>query len=170
MAYSLPLLLLICPFLQIAHSAPPLVLPLNPSYRDEYGLFGGLSFSYDDDLMLDSMTASASMNVFVLPSAQPEPFGGVVLEAMALELPVVATALGGSIEQVVEGVTGFLVAPADPKAIADRLEKLAQSPALCQQFGHAGRERIQTVLSLDRAVVGIEAAYTELLQSNPTQR
>ena len=97
-------------------------------------------------------------------------FGGVVLEAMALELPVVATALGGSIEQVVEWVTGFLVPPADPEAIADRLEKLAQSPALRQQLGHAGRARIQQVLSLDRAVVGIEAAYTELLQSNPAQR
>ena len=118
----------------------------------------------------DPRPAYAAMDVFVLPSAQPEPFGGVVLEAMALELPVVATALGGSIEQVVEGVTGFLVPPADPKAIADRLEKLAQSPALRQQFGHAGRSRIQQVLSLDRAVVGIEAAYTELLQSNPTQR
>ena len=58
----------------------------------------------------------------------------------------------------------------DPAAIADRLENLAQSPALRQQFGHAGRVRIQQVLSLDRAVVGIEAAYTELLQSNPTQR
>jgi len=114
--------------------------------------------------------AYAAMDVFVLPSAQPEPFGGVVLEAMALELPVVATALGGSIEQVVEGVTGFLVPPADPEAIADRLEKLAQSPALRQQLGHAGRARIQQVLSLDRAVVGIEAAYTELLQSNPAQR
>ena len=71
---------------------------------------------------------------------------------------------------MIEGVTGFLVPPADPKTIADRLEKLAQSPALRHQFGHAGRERIQQVLSLDRAVVGIEAAYTELLQSNPTQR
>ena len=94
----------------------------------------------------DPRPAYAAMDVFVLPSAQPEPFGGVVLEAMALELPVVATALGGSIEQVVEGVTGFLVPPADPKAISDRLENLARSPALRHQFGHAGRERIQQVL------------------------
>ncbi len=63
MSYLSLLLLLICSFLQTGHSAPPLVLPLNPYYQDTYGLFGGLSYSYDDDLMLDSMTASASMNV-----------------------------------------------------------------------------------------------------------
>ena len=63
MRYFSLLLLLICSFLQMGHSAPPLVLPLNPYYQDTYGLFGGLSYSYDDDLMLDSMTASASMNV-----------------------------------------------------------------------------------------------------------
>jgi hypothetical protein len=53
-------------------SAPPLVLPINPYYQDEYGLFGGLSYSYDDDLMLDSMTASASMNVLKKTEAAME--------------------------------------------------------------------------------------------------
>ncbi len=63
MSFALLLLLLLGPFLQTGHSAPPLVLPLNPAYQDEYGLFGGYSCTWDDDLMLDSMTASASMNV-----------------------------------------------------------------------------------------------------------
>ena len=63
MRYFSLLLFLTCPFLQTGHSAPPLVLPLNPYFQDEYGLFGGYSCTYDDDLMLDSMTASASMNV-----------------------------------------------------------------------------------------------------------
>ena len=72
MRYLSLLLLLICSFLQTGHSAPPLVLPINPYYQDEYGLFGGLSFSYDDDLMLDSMTASASMNVLKKTEAAME--------------------------------------------------------------------------------------------------
>ena len=63
MPYALLLIILICPFSQTGHSAPPLVQPLNPFFKDEYGLFGGLSCTWDDDLMLDSMTASASMNV-----------------------------------------------------------------------------------------------------------
>ena len=72
MRYFSLLLLLICSFLQTGHSAPPLVLPLNPYYQDTYGLFGGLSYSYDDDLMLDSMTASASMNVLKKTEAAME--------------------------------------------------------------------------------------------------
>ena len=72
MPYALILLLLICPFLQTGHSAPPLVLPLNPFYQDQYGLFGGYSCTYDDDLMLDSMTASASMNVLKKTEAAME--------------------------------------------------------------------------------------------------
>jgi hypothetical protein len=72
MPYAIFLLLLICPFLQTGHSAPPLVLPLNPAYQDQYGLFGGLSLTWDDDLMLDSMTASASMNVLKKTEAAME--------------------------------------------------------------------------------------------------
>ena len=72
MRYFLAILLLICPFLQLGHSAPPLVLPLNPYYQDQYGLFGGYSVSGDDGLMLDSMTASASMNVLKKTEAAME--------------------------------------------------------------------------------------------------
>ena len=72
MPYALILLLLITPLLQTGHSAPPLVLPLNPSYQDQYGLFGGWTMSYDDDLVLDSMTASASMNVLKKTEAAME--------------------------------------------------------------------------------------------------
>ena len=68
--------------------------------------------------------AYAAMNVFVLPSAQPEPFGGVVMEAMCMGLPVVATNIGGSVEQVAEGETGYLVSPGDAGALADKLELL----------------------------------------------
>ena len=72
MPYLLFLILLICPFSQTGHSAPPLVLPLNPAFQDQYGLFGGYSCTYDDDLMLDSMTASASMNVLKKTEAAME--------------------------------------------------------------------------------------------------
>ena len=72
MHYVLFLLLLLCPFLQTGHSAPPLVLPLNPAYQDQYGLFGGYSCTWDDELMLDSMTASASMNVLKKTEAAME--------------------------------------------------------------------------------------------------
>ena len=72
MHYSFLFILLIYPLLQAVHSAPPLVLPLNPPYQDQYGLFGGYSCTWDDDLMLDSMTASASMNVLKKTEAAME--------------------------------------------------------------------------------------------------
>ena len=68
--FFIVLLTLFVPLL--TQSAPPLVLPLNPYFQDEYGLFGGLTLNWDDDLMLDSMTASASMNVLKKTEAAME--------------------------------------------------------------------------------------------------
>lgn len=85
--------------------------------------------------------AIAGLDVLVLASAQPEPFAGVVVEAMALSRPVVATAVGGSIEQVEDGVTGYLVPPADPSSMAAAIEKLLQSRERMETFGKNGYKR-----------------------------
>lgn len=90
----------------------------------------------------DARSAYAAMDIFVLPSAQPEPFGGVVMEAMALGLPVIGTGIGGTTEQVAEGETGFLVPPADPAALAHAVAKLAADPGLRQRMGSNGRQRV----------------------------
>ena len=89
----------------------------------------------------DIKAAIKALDVVVLASAQPEPFGGVVIEAMALARPVVATGIGGSLEQVVDGVTGYLVEPGDPVAMADGIEKLLVSADRRRLFGQNGRER-----------------------------
>jgi glycosyltransferase involved in cell wall biosynthesis len=107
-----------------------------------------------------------AMDVFVLPSAQPEPFGGVVLEAMCHELPVVATRLGGSVEQVEEGVTGFLVPPEKGEAIADACARLYVYPALRSAMGRAGRERVQTCFPLEKHLDSIDLLYQELLKGS----
>lgn len=117
--------------------------------------------------MSDPRPAYAAMDVFVLPSAQPEPFGGVVLEAMALELPIIATNIGGSPEQVVPGITGLLVPPANPSALAQNLRDLLANPALGRRMGQAGRKRIATELSLERVAGGIAAIYREALGLAP---
>ena len=111
----------------------------------------------------DAKPAYASMDILVLPSAYPEPFGGVVMEAMSMGLPVIATNLGGSLDQVVEGVTGFLVPPADPRALAGRIELLANDPELRRKMGAAGRERIIENFSLSEMVKKIEAVYDSVV-------
>lgn len=105
--------------------------------------------------------AYAAADVLVLPSAQPEPFGGVVMEAMALGLPVVGTALGGTCEQVVDGTTGFLVPPSDPQALAESIARLAADPQLRRRMGTEARERVRTRFSLSSMVQQVESLYEE---------
>jgi len=136
-------------------------IPRMKALARELGLEKAVVFAGE---LSDPRPAYAAMDIFVLPSAQPEPFGGVVLEAMALELPVVATAIGGSPEQVVPEKTGFLIPPADPHALAEKLRTLLTDPALRDRMGQAGRERIAKELCLDRTVEGITAIYRQALK------
>ena len=82
------------------------------------------------------MNASA----FCLPSVQ-EGFGIVFLEAMAAELPVVACRIAAMPEVVLDGTTGLLVAPRDPGALAEALERLIREPVLARRLGQEGRRR-----------------------------
>jgi glycosyltransferase involved in cell wall biosynthesis len=108
--------------------------------------------------------AIAALDILVLASAQPEPFAGVVIEAMALSRPVVATRIGGSIEQVDDGITGYLVEPGNAESMAAGIEKLLVDPSRRKIFGENGRARFlekfefesfyQKILSLYSQVVG----------------
>jgi starch synthase len=95
----------------------------------------------------DLIHLHSNATVFVCPSIY-EPFGLVILEAMACETPVVASRVGGIPEIVVEGETGYLVDldPADPgaftSALAGRIEKLLKDTTLAARMGKAGRERV----------------------------
>jgi glycosyltransferase involved in cell wall biosynthesis len=111
----------------------------------------------------DTRGAYAAMDVLVLPSAQPEPFGNVVMEAMGMGVPVIATNIGGSLDQVLNGVTGFLVPPADPEALAGAIEKLIKNPELRQQMGAAAAERLFRNFSLEEMVRKIEQVFSEAL-------
>jgi starch synthase len=93
--------------------------------------------------VLDACTA------FVCPSIY-EPLGIVNLEAMAVGLPVVASATGGIPEVVVDGVTGFLVAPRDDAAMAAAIVTLLKDPDLRQRMGQAGLARARELFSADR--------------------
>lgn len=115
----------------------------------------------------DARPAYAAMDVMVLPSAQPEPFGGVVMEAMAMGVPVIATNIGGSTDQVADGVTGFLVPPADPAALATKIELLMSDAHLRFQLGQAGPVRIAREFSLEKMVGHLETIYQEALSTNP---
>jgi glycosyltransferase involved in cell wall biosynthesis len=94
----------------------------------------------------------------VAPSLLPESFGIVALEAAAAGKPVVATAIGGLPDIVLDGETGFLVAPGDVGHLAAALARLAGEPALRERMGEAARARMRE-FSPDRVVPQFEDAY-----------
>ena len=104
----------------------------------------------------------AALDILVLPSTRPDPFPGVVLEGMALGVPVVATNSGGAAEQVVHGVTGYLVLPKDPASLAAAILDLLMNADLRRAMGRAGRERIASHFTLDATRRRIEAVYLDL--------
>ena len=79
-------------------------------------------------------------DIFTLPSVE-EPFGRVIIEAMACGKPVVATKVGGPLDIVEDGRTGYLVDRADPDQLATRINELLQDRKKIRDFGRAGRRR-----------------------------
>jgi glycosyltransferase involved in cell wall biosynthesis len=102
------------------------------------------------------------MEVFVLPSLA-EHFGRVLVEAMAMERPVVATAAGGVPEVVEEKATALLVPPGDAGALAGAIQTLLNDPVRARAMGRAGRRRVEEHYTLRRHAEQIEAVYREVL-------
>ena len=90
----------------------------------------------------DAHALMCAADVVVLPSLA-EPFGLVILEAMALGRPVVATRAGGPMEIIVDGGTGLLAKPSDPVSLASVLLRLLGCPEEAARMGAAGRLRFQ---------------------------
>jgi len=102
------------------------------------------------------------LDVFVLPSYR-EAMPMSILEAMAAAKPVVATRVNGVPEVVVDGVTGLLVPPGNPDALAEAILKLLQNPEMARDMGIAGRKRVQKHFNLDKLHEQVFALYEEVV-------
>jgi glycosyltransferase involved in cell wall biosynthesis len=105
----------------------------------------------------------AAMDMFVL-SSDWEGMPNAMLEAMAAGLPVIATAVGGTPEVVVDGVTGLLVPPRDPAALAEAIARLLRDPQLRRQMGQAGQERVKAQFNISTTIRRTEALYQQLIE------
>jgi glycogen synthase len=99
---------------------------------------------------------------FACPSVY-EPFGVINLEAMACQAPVVASAVGGIREVVVDGQTGLLVPPGRPEALAAALGTLLADPARARAMGAAGRRHVEARFGWDAVAARTEAVYREAI-------
>jgi len=92
-----------------------------------------------------------------------EGMGRVLLEAMAMEIPVVASRVGGIPDLVKHRLNGLLVKPGDVAELANALEQILSDSVLSSKMGKEGRKRIQEQFSSDIMVQSIDKVYQELL-------
>lgn len=106
-----------------------------------YGIDKNVTFTGDRD---DIPELLSILDIFTLPSFTHEGLPRSILEAMAMELPVVATNIRGCREAVIDGETGLIVPPQDSESLANALEKLLVHSNLRKLYGEAGRKRLES--------------------------
>jgi glycosyltransferase involved in cell wall biosynthesis len=109
----------------------------------------------------DAALIAAGFDVAVSASLS-EGLPNAVMEAMAAGAPVVATAVGGTAELVIDGATGFLAPPADADALARRILDALRNPEWSARMAAQGRWRVLSQFSMRRMVESVERLYDEL--------
>jgi glycosyltransferase involved in cell wall biosynthesis len=100
-----------------------------------------------------------SFDVFVLTSIQPEPFGLVVIEAMACGKAVVAPAEGGPLDIIEDGVSGMLVEPRNRDSYAEAILYLLENDDVRREMGRKARQRVEERFTIERTVSEIVRLY-----------
>jgi colanic acid/amylovoran biosynthesis glycosyltransferase len=106
-------------------------------------------------------------SVFCLPSFS-EGVPVVLMEAMAMRLPVLSTTITGIPELVEDGRSGLLVPPGRPDRLAEALERLLEDPALCRQLGRRGREKVIAEFDAEASAARLHALFAEQVGVEPT--
>ena len=111
----------------------------------------------------DNINLLGESDILILPS-RTEGIPNSVLEAMSMELPVVATKVGGTPEIMDDGKEGFVVPPEKPAELANAVIKVLKNPLLAKKMGKSGRERVLRELSFSMRMRKIEDVYDQLLK------
>ncbi len=111
----------------------------------------------------DALNFVAAADVFVNPSSV-EGLPVAILEAMALGRPVVAAAAGGVPGIVKDGVTGILVEPNEPEALASGIEKMLNDPYLAERLGQAAQDMVEKEYGLEPMIRATEDVYRRVVR------
>jgi glycosyltransferase involved in cell wall biosynthesis len=111
----------------------------------------------------DIPACMAAMDMVVLPSTKSDGVPQVVIQALAMRKPVVASAIGGVPEVIQHQRTGLLVSPNDPQALADAVMQVLRDPQSAAEWAQAGGQLIDTHYTLERMIDRTAAVYTAVL-------
>lgn len=112
--------------------------------------------------LLDFAEALEAMDIFCLPSLQ-QGIGTIMLEAMALGRPVIATRVGGVYRVIRDNENGLLVPPSDSSRLAERILELLDDPLRARNIGSAAQREVRREFGVDRMVDDVTALYREVL-------
>lgn len=104
-------------------------------------------------------------DIVVHASVKPEPFGLVILEAMAAGKPVIATAAGGVVDILTDGDTGLLVPPGDVEALSNAIRRLIEDRALAAALAQRGAQLVHTSFTMQRNATQVMDVYHQLLEA-----
>jgi glycogen(starch) synthase len=106
----------------------------------------------------------AAADIFLFPTRRVEGFAHVIVEAMAVERPVVATCIGGNPDAFTDGEAGYLVDVDDLATLVERVDRLAASPQLRADLGRRGRARVEREFTLSRQAARIAAIFERVVR------
>lgn len=116
----------------------------------------------------DTPDIMRGLDCFILPSLG-EGISNTILEAMASGLPIIATAVGGNVELVQDGLNGSLVPPANPEALAKAIQGLAQQRESAKRMGEKSRQLVEAQYSMAAMVTNYQQLYDRLLGHSTRQ-
>ena len=111
----------------------------------------------------DLLNVFRSLDLFVIPSVEGDTIPQVLMQALAIGLPVISTTVGSIPDVVQDGKTGFVVPPRNAEALAERILTLLDDPALRAAMGAQGRELVEREYSLDCMLDRLEGVYAKVV-------
>ncbi|MCC6612291.1 MAG: glycosyltransferase family 4 protein [Anaerolineae bacterium] len=128
---------------------------------EESGLVGRFIFT---GFRTDTPQILADTDILLFPSIVPEGFGRPMVEAGAMEVPVIASRIGPHAEIILHGETGLLTAPNNPDEIAEGILNLLDQPDFARRLGKAARARVYANFSDEQYAAGIDQVLRQILQ------
>ena len=105
-----------------------------------------------------------AIDLLVQPSIA-EPFGRTLIEAMAMQVPVISTKAGGAVEVVENGKTGLLVPPQDVEALAKAILRIMENRDWARQLGQTGRKRVEEEFTIEEHARRVQQVYSRILSA-----